>query len=97
MPAMESRMAMLAYKRPPKWRKKHARLAILKRALLIQQKEHLVKGWRGKRLRRQRYEKIQRLLKHRTMEQVGRMVGGISRQRVHQIVKAMPQQPGEHQ
>lgn len=85
LPAIERRISDIIRRRPRRWRK---RLAALKKAKkqLLSEKPRPVKGWRGACFRFERFQRTRELLKTHTLAETGKLLGGISRQRVHQII-----------
>lgn len=86
LPAIDRRIADLEKNRPRRWQK---RLNALKKArkevVTKADQTRMVKGWKGKKKRAERYFRMRDMLNTGTLESVGKHFG-ISRQRVHQIV-----------
>jgi DNA-directed RNA polymerase sigma subunit (sigma70/sigma32) len=86
LPSIERRMADLETRKPRRW---HKRLKLLKRyrdhLLKASDTSKPVKGWKGRKIREERYRRIRVMLNTGSLASVGKELG-ISRQRVHQIV-----------
>lgn len=68
--------------KPRAWKKEYEQLDSIRSAL--------VKGEKGERTRLARLQRIQQLKGTHTLAEIGWMMGGLSRQRVHQIIKTIP-------
>lgn len=93
MPLIEARIRRVLQVRPRHWQKKLNKLETAKRTLLSNAKSSAnVKGWRGFKARVDRFNRFKLLSKKHTLAEIGAMEG-ISRARVHQILKNYPERP----
>lgn len=84
-------MQDLNRRKPRRWQKRLKYLAsVLKKIRDAADLSKPVKGWKGLKKRSERYRKIRMLLRTHTLASAGKRMGGLSRQRVHQLATNQP-------
>lgn len=76
-------METLERLKPRDWKKEYERLKAARAAM--------VKGEKGEKVRQARLKRIQQLKEKHTLAEIGWMMGGLSRQRIHQILWSGPE------